>query len=175
MAGARQHDLETIGEALMLLAYHGNLTKTVESLKTRGIRITKQTLSGWRDRHADLWEQAETRMRDEILDRVADRAERYIADAQEAEHLLLEQLMANRDQLPAKEVANALRNISVSKAITMEKIVMPVRGRPTQIVEHRDPAEIIREMQQIAAMVSPDRRPLTEGGAQALIESDSVT
>jgi transposase-like protein len=167
---ARQHNLETITEALMLLSYYGNLGKTVEALKQRGINVPRQTISGWRDKHADLWQQAETRMREEVLDRVADRAERYIIDAQDAEQTLLEQLMATREELPAKEVANALRNISVSKAIAMEKVVMPVRGRPTQIVEHIDLYATLNEMNRIAASLPP--RPELELVTSTAVEDD---
>jgi hypothetical protein len=52
----------------------------------------------------------------------------------------------------------------------MEKVVMPVRGRPTEIIEHREPTALLMEMARIAETLP--RRPELETITSTAVEDD---
>lgn len=114
---------ETVQRALLALAEcNGNTYKAMRELAQDGIKISDVTLLDWRKRKfKDEYE----RVRAEVLPRVRRKAAEQHMDLSarlmEVEGELLEKLKEKQDELPAKEVSTALRNVSTSAAIHVDK------------------------------------------------------
>lgn len=145
---------EEIHEALQVVAYfNGSTTNARHELKRRGREVSTSTLAKWRNQHRDIYQAC----LDNLDDELAARNEQLIREQTEFEHQAMARL---RDELPGmehKDLIAALRNVSQAKGIAAEKIVNPIRGRPTLITEHREPSQLLAEMARIAAMAQPAR------------------
>jgi hypothetical protein len=157
---AKRFTREEITEALQLAAYYRSAKKAADVMAERGVTVTPGTINAWQTKHADIHEAALTRI-DEVL---AERSEHLVREATELEIQLLGDLAERRDELDAKDIASALRNVSTTKGITFERVVGPIRGRPNVVIEHREPTKLLEEMARIAEMV----RPSVEGSAVEL-------
>lgn len=131
---------------LALAEHNGNSRKAAEFL-ARGdtpIHVHHQTLRDWREREPERYE----RIRAEVVPKVRLRAsEQHMelsARLMDAEGELLEQLMDNRHELPPKEVSTALRNVSTSGAIHVDKAQV-LSDQPTEI-RRLDTGEVLRKL-----------------------------
>lgn len=163
-AKRRRYTLEDIERGLWTLALNaGREDAAVEALKAQGHNIPKGTLGSWARRdHVERYEEIKQEASHQIAQRVAAQAEQFMLAAGEVEMLALQKLKGEieQDQIEGKDLAGALRNVSTSKALNNDKISAPIRGRPTQITEHRDAAQIVAELKKLGVVV--------EGTAQEL-------
>lgn len=87
-----------------------------------------------------------------------------VIDATETERLALHKLHAaiEGDRIPERELAAALRNITVSKAVNIDKL-LSLSGRPTSIVEHRSPEQLVARLAAIGAVIDGSAEELPAG------------
>jgi hypothetical protein len=83
----------------------------------------------------------------------------------QAEVALAEKLVEalERDELPAKELSGALRNITTSKALQVDKLSSPLRGRPTVIHGAQDPSEMLAGLARKLGIPENAERPALGG------------
>lgn len=131
---------------LALAEHNGNSRKAAEFL-ARGdspVHVHHQTLWNWREREPERYE----RIRAEVVPKVRLRAsEDHMAMAarlMDLEGELLEKLKEKADELPAKEVSTALRNVSTSGAIHVDKAQV-LSDQPTEI-RRLDTGEVLRKL-----------------------------
>jgi hypothetical protein len=138
-------DVECVATALVLAP---TLEDAVEILAAQGATVTVDTLRVWRDRdpfisvryekrRTELAPQLEPIFANDLLDN-ARRAALVISLAIEKTKELLE---AGEVRDPSR----VARDLSQVMAQSVEKR-QTIQGHPTQIVEHRDVAEIVRQL-----------------------------
>lgn len=116
--------------------------------------LGESTLRRWRREFAEEYE----RVRHELaprLERVAvSEAYARVVELGELEALAIRKLQAaiEEDKIPARDLPSALRNITTSKAINVDKI-LALSGRPTSVVEHRSAGELVRRLAALGAVV----------------------
>lgn len=134
--------------ALNILAMEGGRpTRASELLATQGLNVPKETLQHWKTRWADRYHQICDNLQDERAQRMAAQAEDVALRAAELELLLLEDLRNKRADLKAPELAGAVRNVTTTKTLNVEKVINPLRGRPSRITEVRDADEILKSLE----------------------------
>lgn len=81
----------------------------------------------------------------------------------EIERLAAEKLAIalENDQIPAKDLPSALQRLTTAKAINIDKILV-MSGRPTQVVEHRSAAELVRRLARLGAVIDGSAEEVTE-------------
>jgi hypothetical protein len=142
----KTYPLEVRERALLQLVLSGSAPQAQRQLKELGIEIPERTLAAWKNSYAErIAEIAEIETR-RVAQVMAAEAESVIRKSAALEHKLLDRLESVADELPAKEVANALRNVSTTKGINAQRIADPIRGRATAIVQHRGAGEITEEL-----------------------------
>lgn len=147
---ARRHVASPIevDEALRVLVYHGG--NTVRASKQLG--IPDATLRDWRlATHRDRYREIFEREAPKLESIAAQQATELILRSADTEHAIHDRL-SELDNLSTKELselAGALQRVTTSKGINTTKL-LELTGRPTQIVEHRDPrqelAGLIRDL-----------------------------
>ena len=131
---ASRYSPEEIEYALTAVAAAGGSTKrAAKALEAEGRKVPESTLRLWRsDLYADRYREIEA---DELPKRYARLAERCEANAERLgviEELLTDRLEAEASGLTPRDAAGALRNVSVAKAVNIDKASV-IRGRPSEI------------------------------------------
>jgi len=149
----------------------GNIPRALKLLAEQDAEIPESTLREWVGKtHAERY----SRVCDEVLPRVygamAQQSEDAAMRLAEVETQLAERMSEESDNLKAGEVAGALRNVTVAKAVNVDKASL-IRGRPTAITERRDASELLRSLaSRFSGMVKVDN--LAERGKDA---QDAIT
>jgi transposase-like protein len=136
-----------IDKALTVLAYYGG--NSVRAAAELG--MSSSTLRLWRSStHRDRYLEIAEREGPRLEQLAAQQARELILRAGDAEHGLLDRLNTalENPETPSKELsdlAGTLQRLTTSKGINGTKL-LELTGRPTQIVEHRDPRAEIRAM-----------------------------
>ncbi len=151
-APARRYSLEDRELALRTLALAGNRYEAATALLNKNTtgnlqNLPKQTLWRWaNEQYQDRYEEIRTEVSDQVAQRVANQAEEIALAAGALELQLMEDLAAKRHDLDAKDVAGALRNVTTTKSLNIDKVASPIRGRPTIIHADRSAEEIFRAL-----------------------------
>ena len=87
-----------------------------------------------------------------IYARIAEKSEDLIETYGGLEAELAERVRALMPEMRAGEAAGALRNVAVSKAVSIDKASV-IRGRPTEIREERTMVDVARSLQRFAGIV----------------------
>lgn len=127
-------------EALMALILTGDSPERASKL----VGIPKQTLHDWKREHAARYAELQRDLAPQIADRIAADAEALALKIGELEAQILQSL--DLDKLDNSEKASVLRNLTASKSLQIDKLASPLRGRPTQIIEHRDLTEDVDQL-----------------------------
>lgn len=144
--GAR-YTAEDIDTALAVVAIYGGRTQlAAEKLAEQGKPIPQSTLDHWKHHHDGRYDRVCTEIAPRIAERVASQGEAIVLAAGELEATLLEQIAANAHDIKPSELAGALRNVTTTKALNMDKVVNPIRGRPSTITEHRDATDVLASL-----------------------------
>lgn len=139
--GALDKSPTEIDKALTVLAYYGG--NSARASAETGIAAS--TLRDWRttvhrDRYLEITEREGPRL--EAL--AANQARELVIRSADIEHAIIDRLAAQDDEAPTTkeltELAGALQRITTSKGINTTKL-LELTGRPTQVVEHRDPKQ----------------------------------
>jgi hypothetical protein len=143
----RRYTQEDIDYALTVVALCAGRTQYAsDALAQEGKNIPQGTLDNWKHHTDGRYARIQEAAQDQIAQKIAAGAEAVALRAQEIETELLEELAKKKGELRASEVAGAVRNITTTKSLNVEKIVNPLRGRASTITEHRDANEILRSL-----------------------------
>jgi hypothetical protein len=130
----------------------------------------KQVPSGrmilnWTEMHADRLHELREELHPQIAKKIAADAEGMAIRLAQAEVAIAEKLVLalERDELPAKELSGALRNITTSKALQVDKLSSPLRGRPTVIHGTKDPADMLADLARRLGIPQNEERPAIGG------------
>jgi len=164
---------EEIEHGLMAVALcAGNTAEATRQLALDGVRISRSTLDRWtRTSHAERYLALRAELVPKVHAKIAEECEDMARRLAEVERETVEKFQQELPSLKASEAAGAVRNITTSKGINVDKAAA-YRGRPTAIVEHRPSEEIMRELERFA-IEKPERKPDVEGTAEeipALVE-----
>lgn len=136
-----------IDRALTTLAYYGgNSARAAEELGMNERTLRKWRLETHRDRYLEIAEREAPR----IEAMAAQQARELVVRASETEHTLIDRLNDRlaSDETTSKELselAGTLQRVTTSKGINGTKL-LELTGRPTSIVEHRDPAQTVNAL-----------------------------
>jgi len=136
-----------VTEGLTVLALcAGNSRRAERELEARGRRIPYKTLQAWKARiyateYEDLCEREIPRQYAEIAQRCKDVA----LEASEVEMILLDRMRTEAQEIPARELAGAVRNVSTTKGINLTQ-AGAADQRPTVIREVHDLAATVRAL-----------------------------
>jgi hypothetical protein len=83
---------------------------------------------------------------------MAEQMEALFAAEVDLEWELIEKFREELPNLKAGEVAGALRNVGVSKALNVDKSA-PLRGRPNEVVAHVSAEEALRKLKRFKGVV----------------------
>jgi hypothetical protein len=123
-------------------------------------------LQGWvTEVRAERYKQIHSELLPAIYDRIAERSEALAEDAADLEEQLLRQVKRTAKGLRPDQAAGALRNVSVAKAVNLDKAFV-IRGRPTQITAHADVTDLLKTLSQRygdVVNVASDVLPPAEG------------
>lgn len=128
--GRLHTDTERERGMIALVMCGGNLRKT-----SKFTGIPTSTLNGWRK--TEEYQRIRAQREPQIVEKLAAEAEEFALQAAPVEQKMLDKLEEDLDKLGPADLASALRNVSTSKAINIDKISSPLRGRPTVVIEHR--------------------------------------
>jgi hypothetical protein len=150
----------------------GNWKKAKDLLQSYGDKAPADTtLAKWATEvYSDRYHELREELAPQVAKKIAAEAEALAFKLAEAEVLLAEQLVtaAENGELPAKELSGALRNLSTSKALQVDKLSSPLRGRPTVVHGHADPSELLAQLSRKLGIGQNDGTPaLGEGSAPA--------
>lgn len=141
MGAKRYTDAEKRAALTALILDGGNTERTGPTL-----RIPAATLRTWRTEDPELYEQMRTDLAPQVAERIASDAEAFARELMGVERALAQKVADSIDDLKPSEAAGALRNISTSKALQLDKVASPLRGRPTHIVQAQDAGQALLEM-----------------------------
>ena len=84
------------------------------------------------DLHAERYRQIHREVMPAVYDRIAERSEALVDELADLEGQFARQMRRQGPELAPRDTAGALRNISVSKAVNIDKASL-IRGRPNEI------------------------------------------
>lgn len=136
----RQYSPVEIRQALTVLAYYGGNAARA-SLETG---VPAMTLKDWRNTaHLDVYQEIQEREGPKLEAIAAAQAREAIIRSSDVEHRIFDRLSQETEDLTTKELSEltgALQRAATAKGINTTKL-LELTGRPTQIVEHRDPKQ----------------------------------
>jgi hypothetical protein len=147
----RGYTREEVTRCLTVLAFcNGRPGTAIRELKRMGATCpTQPTLKKWRERHADIYEDAVSRLDEAVIPELDEAVRSQIIFQKQA----YDRLLDNIDEMELGQLSNAARNAAVGSSIGIEKSQL-LRGQPTQITEQRDPAKLIKELQDLARLAN---------------------
>lgn len=124
-----------VERCLMAVAAHmGNCNKAEEMLAEDGIAINKATLWRWsRKQHAERYAEIRAQALPLIRAQAADEHIELAKLSMEAERLIAERLATKVDEIPARDLAGAGRNLAVSAGVHTQNAQL-LNDQPTQRV-----------------------------------------
>lgn len=161
---ARRYTLEQKELALHTLALTGNRYEHACDLlrnHPEGFQVSRQLLHLWATQQLpDRYEEIRTQVSQQVAQRVANQAEQIAIAAGELELQLIEDLQAKHHDMDARDVATALRNLTTTKALNIDKIASPIRGRPTVIHSDRTAQDILNALKALEPGLIIDNEPV---------------
>jgi hypothetical protein len=144
----------------------GNSRKATALLTNQGVSIPRTTLQMWANQlYVERYRQIQYDVMPAIYDRIAERSEQIADDLADLEGQLAEQLRRQAPQLAPRDTAGALRNVSVAKAVNLDKAAL-ARGRPTEITATADVTEILKNLSERFAGKVDVQPPLVGQGTE---------
>jgi crotonobetainyl-CoA:carnitine CoA-transferase CaiB-like acyl-CoA transferase len=148
--GAKRYTPAEIDKALSAYVLTGgNALQASQLLKSYdGHGPSDVQIGRWTESHADRLHELREELHPQVAKKIASDAEGLALKLAEAETLITERLLlaVQAGTLPDKELSGALRNVTTSKALQVDKLSSPLRGRPTVIHGNTDPAETLANL-----------------------------
>jgi hypothetical protein len=135
-----------------MLAFCGGSPK--EASERLGGTPTPRKLTEWKRDHREHY----ARICEEIIpqraQRIAAEAEDLLVEGLEAQREALRRTHASLPDLSPSGMHAALRNIAIQNSLLQDKLIGPLRGVPTQVIEVRkNETELWAELQKIAGTI----------------------
>lgn len=150
---ATHYSPEDIDRALMeIVLAGGNIKLAHRRLKDRELNIPYSTLKTWPEQHAERLDKLRREYSHKVAEKIAAEAEELAVQYAAAER---EALALARDKLASmkgSELTRATKEFAIAKAIQVDKLSSPLRGRPTSITETRNPQDAVRALAQSLGM-----------------------
>lgn len=159
---------EDIERGLAALVIAGS---SVRASEVTGVKDV--TLRAWKQEHAERYEQLRHELEPQIARTIAAEAETLAQRIAGLEHQTVDQIEATIAELKPAEAAAALRNLSTSKALQVDKISSPLRERPSHVQHGTSPDELVSRMAR-ALGVTIDSTATEEPAQQALLAENNV-
>jgi hypothetical protein len=147
-APGERHDDETVEVALTEVALCGGSTALASKrLAERGILVKKSVMDNWKLRYPERYAQIRDQRAAEIQRLVAAAHEDLALKAAALTAKVLERTEKELDEIPARDLAGALRNVATTGGISVDKLTVarerPLNGAPAS----RDVNEIVRALE----------------------------
>src|SRR4051812_15550974 len=126
--GARRYSQEDQDRGLTALVITGNSARAAD---VTGLPV--KTIQKWKERNPARFEQLRTELNPRVAERIASDAEHIAQELADAERELIAHLREKIPHLEPRDIANALRSTSVSKALQIDKLSSPLRERPSHV------------------------------------------
>lgn len=111
-----------IEQGLMAIALEsGNSRRAERRLADMGVKIAQSTLHKWMTRHDERYEQIRREVLPQLRAHAAEKHTAYADAEMEVGLQLLERLQGSLDDIPARDISTALRNIDVGQGIHRTK------------------------------------------------------
>lgn len=145
--GARYTEAEIEQGLHMLALRSGNSRAAAKELAKGGVKVSYSTLYRWQQDQPERYQRIEEEVIPELYAGLARSNEAVAQQATDLEVKLLGKIDQATDagELTAKDQAGALRNVSVTKGVAMDKATI-ARGRPTEIKATADVTQLIESM-----------------------------
>jgi len=138
---------QNLPEILSTLAIcNGNANEASRRLRIAGIPVHTSTIGRLRDRYADVYQQRRQELAPQIEETFAADLLENAAEATAMVKRLIDETGKRLDEGSIEEPARAARELSQVTQQSIDKR-LAVQGRPTQIVESRNIAEIIKTLE----------------------------
>lgn len=143
----RGYTREDIIRCMTTLAFcNGRVRTAKRELERMGVRSpTLATLTAWRERHAEIYEDAVSRLHETVIPELEELNRSQVIFQKQAYDRLLDEV----DEMELGQLSNAARNAAVGMSIGIEKAQL-LKGQPTSVTEVRDPAAILKELNELA-------------------------
>lgn len=152
---AEKYTAEQVDAALLALAVNGGqYRKTVREIAAGGgPKIPESTLKGWRESYPQRYGFHLTANTDKA-EKAATQGFLEIIHATQAAMLEAVELEAKRIQRgDVRDAASSGRNLATIAGISGTQLLQ-LSGRPTQVVEHRKPEEVLRRLAALGVVES---------------------
>ncbi len=158
---------ETVERALHALALTGSGARAQRYLEDKGITtVQASTIVKWaRGKHSERYAEIAHQEDERISKLVAAEVQENIRLNTQVQGKLLKRLDETAHTLEGKGASAAYRDLAVGQAVSSDKIVNPIRGRASSIVEHRSVGDLIRRLQALKAV------EVIEGTATEILSS----
>jgi len=131
-----------VERALTALALAGD--NAVRASATIG--IPDRTLRDWRQKYRDRYDEIRLELAPQIEQQIVQEARAFAITAGQAERELLQATLEATRNGTIKDPASALRNITTSKALQIDK-VLQLEGRPTKTTLHLTSEDVLNSLQ----------------------------
>lgn len=139
------YDEETFNLALTALAMHGGNARRARAYlqDNHALEVGRSTLYRWRE--CDRYKQIRAELVPQLQERTAQQYEDVASTLLAAQQKLAERLLTGTAAIPRADVPKALKFVSdAATSNTTQANVL--RGRPTQITEHRNADDLLRKL-----------------------------
>jgi hypothetical protein len=143
----RGYTREEVTRCLTMLAFcNGRPGTAIRELKRMGATCpTQPTLKKWRERHADIYEDAVSRLGEMTIPELDETVRAQVIFQKQA----YDRLLGEIDTMDPGQLSNAARNAAVGMSIGIEKSQL-LKGQPTSRTEVVDPAALLKELADLA-------------------------
>jgi hypothetical protein len=144
---ASEHEIDRA--LATLVACGGSVTAAAEQLE-----MSDRTLRSWRTKHAVRYAELHDKVAPQIEDELVRAARSTALLAFDTTRLGVEKTREALEADKVKDPAAATRNIATTGAILTDKL-LALTGRPTAITEHRNPDQLLKDLQAAGVLRLP--------------------
>jgi len=143
---------EEVERGLFALAVWGDGTAASGQLAASGHKIPARTLNHWKLTHSERFREIANKQTKLVREVIAQEQVEIAHAAGEAERVAIAKTKKQLEDGSCKDVSTAGRNLAVQKGIALDHS-LKLRGEPTVIHEHRQAADIIKNLKRLAPRV----------------------
>jgi hypothetical protein len=168
---SRYTDQEVERGLVALALCSGQRRRASKLLAKQGLKISDGALRYWKEHaHEDWYWEIQARIMPRVRAIAAEKHSELAELEGEASRQLLDRLMTEADEIPARDLPGAVRNLDVAAAVNRDKAAM-LRGEPTEIVEHqRDALQILRQLKEMGMPLPADMEHAIESTAEEILD-----
>lgn len=153
-----RYSLPQIRAAFVHLIRAGTVAEAERAIKDDeqnfpDLRPTGHTLRNWQRDMPQLWAQVREELGPVIEAETVDQARGIVELASQKERELLQALDVTK--LDPRDIPGALRNISTTKALQHDKVIMPLTGRPSSYTAPASAEDNLAALRKLFAEVAP--------------------